>query len=286
MSGSRTELFRASEGRYSEESSREEGPPSSLADVLDLYVVHFLMALLFIAGSIMLIDRYVVNQEKANNTANDFFYAIGGLALLANVLFVIGLFIAWIGNKAEALARDDIEIHWLHAFSLFASASSLIWSIYAMILTFGSTLTGPTTDSVQVAGYFMVLFSAVYFAYLLIRSMFGLIGRGKPPPPSIKGKGLLTSGELFDEANRRSATSIPPMASTMFSGAMSRRTFGEDLNDMRTSSMSTLPPTQDVRSGGNGCGQMPYPVMMMPQMMAYAAPNAACTTDPNAVHIN
>lgn len=282
MANSYKDVIRASEGRYSEESSREEGPPNSLADVLDLYVVHFLMALLFIAGSIMLIDRYVVNQEKPDNTANDFFYAIGALAYVANAFFVVGLFIAWIGNKAEALSRDDPEIHWLHGFSLFASAASLIWAIYAMILTFGSTLTGPTTDSVQVAGYFMVLFSAVYFGYLLIRSMFGLIGRGKPPPV-IKGKGSLTSGELFDEENRRSPTSIPPMASTMFSGAMSKRAFGEDLNDLRTSSVSTLPP--EVRSGGNGCGQVPYPVMMVPQMMAFAAPNVACAPDPNAVHV-
>ncbi len=258
---------------------------NSLWDVLDMYIFHFIAGILFIVGSIMLMDGYGTSISKPPTPFNDMFFALGAVAAAANLGFCISLVVAWIWRKGAVPSREDNDISWLHVVSIAAAAFGGVWGVIALIVTFGSSLTGVVADEVEVAGYFMTLLSTLYFVYLVVRYASGLANRGEParavvPPPTVASS-LDALGYV-----RNAAAANPASFQPIFGGGSGAAAFGGiDLSGLQPSSMSTLPPTQAASHGvympqmAGGCPMMMMPQMMMPQQPQYCAP------DPNAIHI-
>ncbi len=264
-----------------------QSPTTTLGQLLDLYIVHGIFAIVFGAGAGLLMGTYDTIAKPSNAWA-DIFFAVGALAIAMNAGFFIGALIAWLAKGGSPLSRQDDNIHWLHALSIFSAAIAVFWSILALIITFGTTLVGSSSNSGEVAGYFMVLFSAAYFTYLTVRWMFGLAGKRDAaapvlqPPTSLDTNAVLAAIAAAS-ANSRSAAASQPL----FSGAGAFG--GIDLSGLQPSSMSTLPPTQHSSSsttstGGGGGG--PTVVVVTTPQASPGATSAACAPESNVVHIS
>lgn len=248
---------------------------TSIGQLLDLYVVHLVFTIIFVVGGLILADKYGENASKPFTAWSDLFFAIGLIAGGLNVAFGISLFIAWINKTTTALSRDDDTIHWLHALSMLAAASGAVWGVLALILTFGSTLVGATTDDTEVAGYFMIILTTAYFIYLCVRYFSGLAGKSTSTlPPTTINSDLKTYLEGINNASRGITASQP-----LFGGAGGAAAFGGiDLSGLQPSSMSTLPPVQAAQA----CSPQ-VPMMIIPPVMM--APQAACQPDPTKIHL-
>lgn len=264
----------------------------SIGQLLDLYLVHWIMTIIFIIGGIFLIERYANYAGKPFTAWDDLFYASGALGLVLNAAFVIALPIVWLTREMKFLSREDASIHWLHALSIFAGCWAIGWGILALVLTFSSALTATTTDDFEVAGYFMVIIAVAYELFLVIRSLPGL----KPgtsltsvqPPITADSNAYLS---IFRSTGSGAGNMGGGSAQPIFGGAGGAAAFGGlDLSAFQPSSLSTVAPTQGPSSGGynnmgqqqggGGCG---VPIIVMPQMMQ---PNAACAVqDPDRVHL-
>lgn len=256
--------------------------PTSIGQFLDLYVIHMIMTLVFIIGAIILIDKFAAHASKPVSNWDDLFYALGGITLIFNTGFLVALFFGWISRRSAALARNDIELHWLHAVSIIAAGFTVIWGVLALIVTFGTALTPAVSDQTEVGGYFMVFIGVAYSTYLVVRYCFGLAGTETTTKPSgIQAPAAYDINALL-AATRASA----PVASAqpIFGGGNGLAAFGGlDMSGLLPSSMTATTTSGTGNCMSSGTQQQAPIIMMMPQQqpMMYCSPQPV--QDPNAV---
>lgn len=254
---------------------------TSIGQLLDLYIIHFIFVILFIIGAGILMDRYGNSVSKPYTAWDDIFFALGAVALLINAAFFIALPIAWATNREPTFGRETGSLHWLHGLSIAAAAAGVVWGILALILTFGSTLTVSPTDNTEVAGYFMIILTTAYFLYLCIRYLAGLAGEGKPS--DIKGATVSNDIKALFAGIGASRGTAGTSAQPLFGGIGGSAAFGGiDLGGLQASSMSTLPPVQAAHTAAQPCSPQ-VPMMIIPPVMM--APQAGCQTDPTKVYL-
>jgi hypothetical protein len=263
-------------------SSRPAGTVLTVGQFLDSYIIHIIITTIFVIGAIMLIDRYAAYATKPFSIWGDLFYSIGAVTIAVNVGFMISIVIAWLTKKASFLAREDDEIHWLHAISLLAAGLVVGWGILAMVLTFGDVIAGGNTDQIEAGGYILVLFSVAYCTYLVIRYIMGLAGKKTVAAAAVQAPTSVDTNAILSALKAGSAANSGGFAQPLFGGGGGSAAFGGiDLSSLQPSSVSTLPPHQAASAQPN-CAPGGYPMMMAPMMMMQSqAP--ACVTDPNVV---
>lgn len=255
----------------------------SIGQLLDLYIVHLIMTFVFVAGGIILMDKYGQYTTKAYTAWDDIFYALGGVTFLLNAIFVGGLIAAWINGWAKPLSRQDDSRHWLHGLSIFSALFTASWGILAMVLSFGTTFSLTVADQVEVAGFFMVFMAVAYSIYLVVRYIFNMAGKNVVSKPSSAPLAQYDPSSLMSYARAASGQSVAQQP--FFSGGGGAAAFGGlDLSGFQPSSLSTVAPTQRapaVAAGYGGGYAMPMgcqPMMMQQPMMMMPQP-ARCSDD-------
>lgn len=262
---------------------------SSLGEVLDLYIVHEFSTLLFVTGGSILFNRYAHNTvTKTYSAWDDFFFAIGGMAIVLNGAFALAFPIAAAIKQTPVLSREDDSVHWLHAMSIFSALFAAGWGILALILSFGSTLSADVADSAEVFGYFMVILSTMYSIFIVVRYSLGLAGRETKTATTIQPS--LSADVNAQMAALRASYAALPSSQPIFGGSGAAAFGGLDLSGFQPSSISTVPQQQQVPSypmgpggyGGGGYGPGGCPMIIMPQV---APAQASCAVDTGAVNL-
>lgn len=264
----------------------------TIGQILDLYIVHLIMTVVFVFAGTVLLVEYSRNKVGSYTAWDDLFFTVGTLTLVMNAVFIVGAVISFITSEFKFLAREDDRGHWLHGLSIFAALMSIIWGVLALILIFGSALVGTTINDFEAVSYFIMMIVIVYETFLVVRWLTGFAGVKPPaaaavqPPTTVDAAGYLAQ---FRSLGSGSAALGTAAAQPIFGGGGGAAAAfgGLDLSAFQPSSLSTMAPSQYSGGGGGmqqgmGAGGCGVPMIIMPQMM----PQQACAAqDPDAIRM-